>query len=143
MNKYEVWLRRLVYLNGAFLLLATFAVFLPPTAMAGAHEMLGLGSFPDSKITIYLARSTSLLYAVHGAVTLIVAVKWNQFREMVPLLAALHVVIGLAMIGIDVTSGMPRYWVVLEGGPIACFGLFLLWLYRQAGLGPTSKQAAE
>ena len=29
MNKYEVWLRRLVYLNGAFLLLATFAVFLP------------------------------------------------------------------------------------------------------------------
>lgn len=142
MNNYEIWLRRLIYLNGAFLLLATLAVFLPTAVMAGAHEMLGLGRFPDSTITIYLARSTSLLYAVHGAVTLIVALKWNQFHEMVPLLAVLHVVIGLAMIGIDVTSGMPRYWIVLEGGPIACFGLFLLWLYQQAGLGATSKQAA-
>lgn len=143
MNRYEVWLRRLIYLNGGFLLVATFAVFLPAAVMARVHEMLGLGDFPDSKITVYLARSTSLLYAVHGGVTLLVALKWNQFKGMVPFLALLHVVIGVAMIGIDVTSGMPVYWTVLEGGPIACFGLFLWWLYQQAGLGVTSKQDAE
>ena len=134
MNQYERWLRRLMYLNGLVLLLASPAVCLPSLTMKGWHEWLGLGVFPDSRITIYLARSTALLYAVHGAVTFYVAWKWKLFRELVPLLAGLHVLMGLTLIGIDWTTAMPAYWTLLEGGPIACFGLFLLWLYRKSDL---------
>ena len=134
MNQYERWLRYLMYLNGLVLLFATPAVFLPALTMASWHQWLGLGEFPDSRITIYLARSTALLYAVHGAVAFYVAWKWNSFRELVPLLAGLHVLMGLTLIGIDWTTGMPSYWTLLEGGPIACFGLFLLWLYRHSGI---------
>ncbi|MCH2181159.1 MAG: hypothetical protein MK108_04055 [Mariniblastus sp.] len=143
MNKYEIWLRRLVWLNGAFLLIATLAVFLPVPVMSRIHELLGLGSFPDSAITVYLARSTSLLYAVHGALTLYVAIQWDLFYRLVPFLALLHVLIGVCLIGIDLAAGMPGYWTWLEGGPIACFGLFLLWLYRRAGLGVASSKARE
>ncbi|MEE2826397.1 MAG: hypothetical protein VYE64_07190 [Planctomycetota bacterium] len=138
MNKYEIWLRRLVCLNGGFLLIATLAMFLPVPVMARIHELLGLGRFPDDAITVYLARSTSLMYAIHGALTLYIAVQWNPFYRLVPFLALLHVLIGFSLIGIDVTTGMPSYWTCLEGGPIACFGLFLLWLYRRAGLGLAS-----
>jgi len=58
---------------GVGLLLATVAVFLPVSQMAIMHRWLGLGEFPDAPITIYLARSTSLLYAMHGAVMFYVA----------------------------------------------------------------------
>ena len=143
MNPYETWLRRLVGLNGVFLLIATVAIFLPVPVMARIHEMLGLGSFPDSAITVYLARNTSLMYAVHGALTLCVAVQWHSFYRLVPVLALLHILIGVSLIGIDLTSGMPGYWTWLEGGPIASFGLFLLWLYRRAGLGVASNKAGE
>jgi len=140
MKKYEIWLRRLVCLNGGFLLIATLAMFLPVPVMAHIHELLGLGRFPDAAITIYLARSTSLMYAIHGALTLYVAVQWNPFYRLVPFLALLHVLIGFSLIGIDLTTGMPSYWTWLEGGPIACFGLFLLWLYHKAGLGLASRE---
>ena len=143
MNKYDIWLRRLVCLNGLFLLLAMVAIFLPTAVMASVHKWLGLGEFPSASITIYLARSTSLLYAVHGFLTCFVAWKWSQYRELVPLLAGMHIAMGLSMVGIDVAAKMPLYWTLLEGGPIACFGVFLLWMYSKASRAKVSYSAGR
>ncbi len=136
-NFWEIWLRRLMFLSGSFLLLATFAVFLPVAAMAEAHEFLGLGTFPDAPVTIYLARSTSILYALHGAVTVYVAWQWNPLKVMVPFLGFLHIVLGLTMLGIDLTTPMPAYWTAIEGGPVAALGVLIVWMSRKTA--PTDR----
>ena len=109
-------------------MLATIAVFLPVALMATLHQWLGLGDFPDAPITIYLARSTSLLYAMHGAVMFFVAWDFERCEPLVPLLGWLHVVLGIAMIGVDLNAGMPLYWTAGEGLPIALTGGAILWL---------------
>jgi hypothetical protein len=44
----------------------------------------------------------------------------------------LHVIIGLTMFGIDVTTPMPTFWIVGEGIPVALAGVLMLWLVRQS-----------
>jgi hypothetical protein len=117
---------------GAGLLLAMFAVLLPISWMSEAHRWLGLGDFPDGPITIYLARSTSLLYAVHGFFMLYVAIHLGQHFSLAKVFGYLHVAIGLTMLAIDLTTPMPWYWTLVEGVPIALTGAAIVWLARRA-----------
>ena len=126
------WLRVLLALLGCGLLLATVPIFFPVSLMATIHGWLALGEFPDRPITIYLARSTSLLYAIHGLLILIVSFNLERYWPLVPVFGWLHVVIGLLMLGIDLTAPMPWYWTAAEGIPISIAGLVIIWLYRQA-----------
>ena len=127
---------------GVGLILATVAVFFPVSLMATFHQWLGLGDFPEAPITIYLARSTSLLYAMHGAVMFYVALNWDRCEALVPLLGWLHVVLGMTMIGVDVNAGMPLYWTAGEGLPIALTGGAILWLYRRSS-SASHRQSTE
>lgn len=126
------FLRGLLALIGSGLLVAAFAVFLPVDTMTKIHQWLGLGEFPDAPITRYLARSTSLLYAVHGALMLYVSFDIKRYWPLVAVFGWLHVVIGLAMLGIDLTSSMPLYWTVGEGLPIAFVGGLIVYLWNKA-----------
>ena len=131
-SRYRNYCRGLIGVVGAGLMLATVAVFFPVSVMATLHQWLGLGDFPDAPITIYLARSTSLLYAMHGAVMFYVAWHFDRCQLLVPLLGWLHVVLGTCMIGVDLNAGMPLYWIVGEGLPIALTGGAILWLYSRS-----------
>ena len=130
-NSFNI-LRILLGVIGAGLLVATVAVFLPVEWMSIAHQWLGLGEFPDAPITVYLARSTSLLYAVHGFLMLHVAIHLRQYLPLAKVFGWLHVVIGLAMLGIDLTAPMPLYWTAVEGIPIAIAGAVLVCLAARA-----------
>jgi hypothetical protein len=125
-------LKFLLLLGGTILLTAAFAVFLPVGWMKTGHEWLGLGEFPDRPITAYLARSTSLLYAVHGSLMVYTGLTLRLHWRFVPLFGWLHVVIGLVMLGTDITAPMPWYWTIAEGGPVAGLGVLMLWLYNRA-----------
>lgn len=131
-NRTTVWLRWLLALVGGGLMVATIPMFFPVAAMATIHGWLGLGPFPEGPITVYLARSTSLLYAVHGSLMLFVSFDLKRYWPLVAVLGWLHVVIGLAMFFIDLTTPMPWYWIAGEGIPIAIGGLVIVWLWRQA-----------
>lgn len=133
--------RGLIGVVGAGLMLATFAVFFPVSLMATLHQWLGLGSFPDAPITIYLARSTSLLYAMHGAVMLYVAWHFDRCQALVPLLGLLHVALGASMFAIDLNAGMPLYWIVGEGLPIALTGGAILLLFRRSSSTSNSQSS--
>ena len=113
-------------------MVATIPVFFPASLMATMHGWLGLGEFPNVPITLYLARSTSLLYAIHGTLMLIVSFDLDRYWPLVPVFGWLHVVIGLTMFGIDLTTPMPWYWIAGEGIPVAIAGLVIVGLYRAA-----------
>ena len=135
-NSFNI-LRILLGVIGAGLLVATAAVFLPVQCMAISHRWLGLGEFPDSPITVYLARSTSLLYAVHGFLMLYTAIHLHQYLPLAKIFGYVHIVIGLAMLGIDLTTPMPTYWTAGEGIPISLAGAALVWLAVKANSQPT------
>lgn len=138
-------LRIFLTIIGTGLCLAIVPVFFPTSLMATLHQWLGLGTFPDAPITRYLARSTSLLYFIHGVVMLYVATHLSQLRPMVPLLGWLHVVLGFIMLGIDLSASMPWYWTALEGIPIAMTGGVILWLFNRSSskYAPTSDDAKQ
>jgi len=131
-QKAEKWLTLLLRLNGALLLLALPTVFLPVSTMNQIHQALGMGEFPDQPIAQYLARSTSALYAVHGAVTLLIAIAPRRHWSLIGPLACLHIFLGAVLFVTDLTAGMPWFWTAVEGIPIALFGCLLLALWRAA-----------
>jgi hypothetical protein len=123
--------RWILILSGGFLMTAFLAVFLPVQSMQSMHERLGLGEFPVAPITDYLARSTSLLYGVHGSILFYTGLTIQHHWRFVPLLGWLHIVIGMAMLGIDLAAPMPTYWTAMEGGPVAAVGVLMLFLFKK------------
>ena len=100
--------------------------------MAAGHEFLLLGEFPDTPITFYLTRSTSLLYGVHGVMMTYVALTLRLHWRLVPVFGWLHVLIGLSMLAVDIMAPMPAFWTIAEGVPIASLGALLLYLAKRA-----------
>ncbi len=124
---------RMVQLNAAILLFAAPFVLIPFSLMDSVHrDWLGLGSLPDVPITHYMARSLSLVYAMHGAVLLAVTWNWERFWTAVPFLACLHIVFGLCMVVIDWDAGMPWWWTAAEGPGMIAYALLVLTTYRRA-----------
>jgi hypothetical protein len=126
-------LYRLVQLNAGVLLLALPTALLPFAWMDAVHrDWLGLGTLPDVPLTAYMARSLSLVYAMHGVVVLGVVRNWDRYRSAVPLLAKLHVAFGLAMIANDLAAGLPWWWVAAEGPGVIAYALVVLAAARRA-----------
>jgi hypothetical protein len=124
----ERLLQCLLRFGGVVLCLAFPTVLLPVDWMAATHESLGLGPFPRSVIVEYLARSIGLLYGLHGVLLLIVARDPARYREIVSYLAFFNISFGLAMLVIDVKSGMPWFWTLGEGPAVAAIGVTIAWL---------------
>src|SRR5262245_47760000 len=123
-ERFLIWLLRF---NAGILLLAAPCALLPFAWMDTVHrEALGLGSLSDAPITRYMARSLSLVYAMHGTIVLYVTLHWERLRFAVPFLAYLHVVFGFAMLAIDLDAGLPTWWVVGEGPSLVVLGLVLV-----------------
>jgi hypothetical protein len=129
----------LLRINAGVLLLAAPCALVPFAWMDALHrDALGLGSLPDIPITRYMARSLSLVYAMHGAVILVVTLDWGRYKPLVPILALLHVGFGFAMLAVDLSSGLPWWWTAIEGPSLAGFGLLVFAVYlrtRRASCG--------
>lgn len=136
MNKLQLltWLLRL---NAAVLLLAVVPVFFPYSLMNSIHQYLGLNELPNSPITDYLTRSLSLMYTLHGAVCLALALDVKRYLPMIRLVALYHVAFGIMLLGIDIQAGLPVWWTIGEGPMIALFALFI-WFFS----GVCSKEIA-
>lgn len=128
MNSEERLLQVVLRVGGVVMLLATFAVFMPVSWMAGTHEWLGLGEFPESPLTDYLTRSISYLYAMQGGLLLVLATNIPRFRPVLLYYGIATIIAGLLLTGIDLHAGLPTYWVLWEGPPVTVIGILITWL---------------
>ena len=124
-------LKWLLIVSGLFLILAFAAVLLPVETMASVHQWLGLEDFPNRPITIYLARSTSLMYGVHGFLMFYTGLTLERHWRLAAFFGWLHMLIGVTVFFIDLTTPMPLYWIAMEGPPVALLGFVLLYLTRK------------
>jgi len=119
---------------GLMMCLAAFAVFLPRSWMAVAHEALGLGAFPQTPIVDYLARSASALYALGGGLLWVLSMDPRRRAPVLTYSIWSGIVFGVVILGIDLHAGMPAHWTFSEGPFIIAFSLALLYLKAQAKL---------
>lgn len=127
LRRAERWVVASLIVFGSLDLVALAAVFLPWSWMNAVHQTTGLGELPQEPVVGYLARTASLLYALHGAVILFVACDVRRYWPLVRFLAAAAVVHGGFLVYIDVLESLPGWWQFTEGFCIAATG-GMVWL---------------
>jgi hypothetical protein len=126
------WLLRLI--GGVELCAIPFLLFPYPWMNTVHDRALGLGPLPGAPVVEYMARSLSGLYAVHGALVFRLSFDVVRFRPLIGFLGWLHLALGLVVVAIDFTAGLPWWWIAGEGPGIAAGGVLVLVLSRQANL---------
>lgn len=125
-SKRAAVVRSLLRLFGVVDCLAVIAVLMPRSVMESVSAQIGFAPFSAGPLPEYLARSTSLLYALHGALLLILAQDVVRYWGLIRWLGLLSIVHGAATLAIDVQLGMPTWWCAAEGPTFAAAGL-VLW----------------
>lgn len=113
--------------------LAAIAVCLPRGLMSSAYHGLRLGEMPDAALFGYLARSASLLWAVHGVLVIALASDVVRYLPMIKLLGWLTIIMGVAFVGIDFYEGLPLWWSLSEGPIVLVMGTIYVVLARKLG----------
>ncbi|MCX6898217.1 MAG: hypothetical protein NT105_05910 [Verrucomicrobia bacterium] len=108
--------------------LAIFAVFMPRAWMAATHEMIGLGKFPDGAIVDYLARSVSALYAFHGGLLWLLARDVRRHAAIIAYVAVAGIAFSVFILALDVSLGLPVWWILGEGPSVFVISLVVLAL---------------
>jgi len=130
MTRAEKVLVILLRVLGVSALFALVPVFMPLSWMAATHHWLGLGEMPTAPVVEYLARSVSAFYALFGALCLMVASDLERYRPLARFLGMAFVLQGLVLLNVDVTAGMPWWWIAFEGPPEVALGALIYWLAR-------------
>ena len=102
-------------------MLALLIALIPSSWIISSHGHLGMGRFPDENIALYLARSSSLMYAIHGLLLIFVSFDIDRYLPLIRLLAGIALIHGILLIGIDISTPMPWWWTCGEGP------LLLMW----------------
>jgi len=121
-------LRAMLRVVGSVSALAIVAVFMPRAWMAACHEWLGLGPLPGGPIVEYLARSTSMFYAILGGVQWALSSDVRRYARAIMALGGATLVCGLILLTIDLRAGLPAWWIVAEGPFVMVLGLVNLVL---------------
>jgi hypothetical protein len=121
----------LLRLSGVVTLCAFGAIFLPTEWMVRTHALLGLGDFPAVPVVDYLTRSVAALYAFHGGMVLYISTDVRRFRDLVGYFGAATIVFATVLFFVGLHAGLPLYWLLGEGPPVAALGLLIALLYRK------------
>lgn len=106
--------------------LAFLAVVAPTSVLDQIHRLCGLGEMPSETIVGYLARSGSLLYALHGTMILFMATNPRRYLPLIRFMACAAILHGATMLVIDCAVGMPLWWRCAEGPGFAATGVVVL-----------------
>ena len=132
MTRSERRLTILLRVVGAAEALAIVAVFMPRAWILACHEMLGMGAFPEAPVAEYLARSTSLFYALLGGVLCWLSLDVRRYARVVTVLAVATIACGVILLASDMRAGMPWWWTVGEGPFVVALGVAFLLLQARA-----------
>ena len=112
-------------------MLAFLAMVMPRSMMVVIHEQLEMGALPAEPIVGYLARTASLFYGFCGVLLLYLANDVNRHRDVIRFLAGCGIIAGGMVLVIDLTEGLPLWWIFLEGPCCGLLAGMVWWLARE------------
>jgi hypothetical protein len=124
-RRLQAWVLRLV---GTVEMLAFGAVVLPRTWMEAGRGWLGLPELPPGAVFDSVMRQVSFTYGLHGVGMWLIASDVSRYRPLVILTAIGYLLAGPVFLLIDLTAGMPWFWMVGNGGSCLLIGVLLLGL---------------
>jgi len=133
MTRQDRFLRLFLRIIGTASLFAVVAVVMPYSWMNAIHQWLGMGQLPPEPIVGYLARSTSVFYALFGGLLWAVSFDLQRHRLVLWYLGAAIILFGAALFAVDLLEGMPFYWSLCEGPIDIGFGIVILYLSYRTG----------
>jgi hypothetical protein len=110
--------------------LAFLTVPLPLESMVSTHRWLGLGDLPRAPVVEYLARSVAAFYGFHGVLLFLLSTDVARYAPIINYIAVMNVLLGAMLIVIDITAGLPVWWIVSEGPPVVLTGIAIGLLNR-------------
>lgn len=125
------WMLRLV---GGMLVCALIPMLFPLSWMSSINDLLGLSSFHTSPLVSYLTRSVSALYAMHGALAILLSTDLKRYQPIIVGYFGFDAIFGLIVTAIDWEAGLPWYWTLCEGPPVFVFSLIGVLLARRISL---------
>ena len=69
-------------------------------------------------------------YGIHGGLVLLLSTNVRRYVPVIVYVSIMNLVFGAIVLGVDVYAGMPWYWTLMEGPPVAAIGLTQLLLLR-------------
>lgn len=126
----EHLLRLLLRVSGAALMLALPAAVMPTAWMSQINDLLLRHPLPQTPLVEYLTRSLSLLYASLGLITWFLASDVRRYAPVIAVKSVAGMLFAVGVIVLDVTIGLPWYWIALEGPSIFVICAAGLWLAR-------------
>lgn len=116
---------------GTLDMFAVAAILTPRSGLVAAALSVRLTLSPEP-LPIYLARTASALYALHGAIVFFVSFDVMRYWPLIRFMAVAALVHGAVVIAFDLVVGMPLWWLALEGPGIMATGALVLLLQRQS-----------
>jgi hypothetical protein len=123
-------LRVLLRLVAAAELLAAVGVLMPRAAMVRIHALLGLGAFPAGEVVVYLARTLSGLYVIHGGLLWLVACDLDRYASVLRYVIYTGLAFSVLVTIAGFQAGFPLLWIVAEGPGLFVLSLALLALHH-------------
>lgn len=114
-----VWWLRII---GTVDLLAFAALVQPAACLQQAHHGLGMGTFPDAIVAVYLVRTASMLYGLCGLLLLFLSSDVRRYLPVIQFIAICGMAAGVVLVAIGFSAGLPTWWILLEGP-----GCSLIW----------------
>jgi hypothetical protein len=111
----SVRLTRIILRIFALVQMLTFAVVLAPTAWIGSwHAWLGFGAMPNNPVLLYVIRGAAFAQVGVGVLLWVIATDVVRYRPLVITIAAICLFAAPTYYFIDTTTGMPRFWCILD-----------------------------
>jgi hypothetical protein len=110
---------------------AVFAAMLPVGVMDQIHRAIGLGPMPSGPIVEYLARSTSMFYAIHGVLLWYIASDLRRYRDLFWFYLWVSLLFAVGLFLTDLSAGLPLRWALAEGPIVGGFVVVIMaWFWK-------------
>jgi hypothetical protein len=127
----ERLLKLVLMAMGVASLTAVFPAAMPLRWMDAVHGWLGLGPMPRGPVVEYLARSLSALYAFHGGLLVLAATDIRRYGPIITYVGFALIAFAGGVTAIDLSAGLPLFWVAGEGGTTFVMGAIILACRRR------------
>jgi hypothetical protein len=121
-------LTTLLRLTGVAMLGGLVFVFCPFAWMQRIHAGIGMGELEHTALMSYLTRTLSAMYAIVGAILLLVSGDIRRYLPLIRLLGVVALAGGVGVTVLDAMLRLPPFWTLIEGPLTIGLGVALLVL---------------
>ncbi len=136
-QKARFWVKVILRVGGLGMVGGVIGLVMPVSWMDATHQWLGMGELPRLPVVEYLARITSALYMLVGALMLLSSADLDRYRQIIAALAWGVMLASIAVFGMMFTRSSPIVtYLAIDVISASAMGLAIVALLRKIPARP-------